>query len=1210
MYTRHPSAETGACWGDTMGGGGEQGPLVHIKQLELRGFKSFGPKKITFNLEKGLTVFTGPNGSGKSNIFDAIRFVLGDLRARSLRAAKMSEVIFDGARGTPASRSAYVKLFFDNSDRRIPLDTDVVALSRRVNRQGFSKYMLNGRAVARSQLVDILGMAGLYSSGHNMIIQGTITRLADITPEERRQVIEDFVGIAEYNAKKAEARLQLRQAETNLRIADARIGDVQYRLERLEEERNDALRYNGIQGEIRRFQATLTSHAIAENARDTSRRADELHQKLAAIEDVRARRDDLQRQRREVEAARRRFDDEIADKGGTRLHALQTRVGELMATVASVKMEISSGTISLRGLTKSRDDRVQQLAALKTEIQDAQRSLAALTVERDQVKRDFEAVAGQGTTVTQELAALRQTLGTNAEKMRAVEADLAKVERQVYHLDTQLKTNAAKQRMVASNLRSLEERRATVSVMMTDLTAHLDELQRLQTEEEARFAKTVNALQQAVDRQTALPLEIEDAEKTAQMARIAIGDVEARKALLAQLATEDAALRRIEEMGRAGAIPGVLGSLDSLVKYEAKYRKALDVAAAGWLKAIVVKDLPTALHCVESLKKMRIGRIKLIPLQEVSETAVREASTLPDVIGLAAALVHCDAQHRGAVNFVFGDTVVTSSEKTAFLAAQDGFRAVDVAGGLYEAGGGIESGYYRAPLNIAALLPTDAAVSGLTKSVQSLERLLAQRKQDLENLSHEVLALREDQAKRVDVMNTITRDLDLVSENMDRAVQTDQLLKKRTRRLSLYVDRGKALQSHLRARQATYLKTLRGLRREKKHLDGAVDPTPVATYEEEQTRLTTVVNELNRRLVKLENDVNFLETKLSTALHPEQERVKLDIQTLTRQIQRLTESVAAAQTRLSEATTQLAELEQAKDRLSESLASVTTQRQDFDRQLDALDLEWKQVNQAYDPLMKAIHALDLEVQRKNLEGEGLRKELLQLGESAPLPVDAKEVKTMAAALDLMRFELAQLGSVNQLAPTHYDEQQRNYKQLSVRRNQLESERRAILAFIDEIERKKRAVFVDAYDRVNASFALFFERLTGGGRGELRLEKPEDPFTGGLDIFVQFPGKASRLVASASGGEKSVVAVAFILAIQSLSPAAFYVFDEIDAHLDPFNAERLADLLKEQSANSQFIVITLRDVVIDRAEKLFGVYIQHGISQTVSTKMEEAISPVV
>ena len=264
---------------------------------------------------------------------------------------------------------------------------------------------------------------------------------------------------------------------------------------------------------------------------------------------------------------------------------------------------------------------------------------------------------------------------------------------------------------------------------------------------------------------------------------------------------------------------------------------------------------------------------------------------------------------------------------------------------------------------------------------------------------------------------------------------------------------------------------------------------------------------------------------MNTTLQPEHERVKLDVQTLTRQIKRLNQNVATAQSRLGEAAKQLAELEKSKERLSESLASVKGHRVDFERQLDEIDFQLKQVSQKYEPLMKSIHTLDLEVQRKNLECEGQRSELLQLGHKTPVPVDVKEVKSLEATLDLMRFEFTQLGSVNQLAPTHYDEQQRNYKQLSVRRNQLEGERRTILEFIDEIEQKKRAVFSDAYDRVNESFSHFFQRLTGGGRGWLSLEKPENPFSGGLDIFVQFPGKASRLIASASGGEKSVVAVA-------------------------------------------------------------------------------------
>ncbi len=237
---------------------------MFVKQIEMRGFKSFGPNKVLIKLDKGLTVISGPNGSGKSNIFDAIRFVLGDLSARSLRAAKMGEVIFDGIPNmSTASKVASVKIWFDNSDRRLPIDRNTVTISRRVRRTGISEYFLNRKRISRTRLINILSIADLSASGYNMIVQGTITRLADVTPEERRKVIENLVGLSEYDLKKTEARVQLRNADTNLRIASVRIGDVEGRLEKLEEERNEALRYNFIEKEIKEHKAILNADQIS-----------------------------------------------------------------------------------------------------------------------------------------------------------------------------------------------------------------------------------------------------------------------------------------------------------------------------------------------------------------------------------------------------------------------------------------------------------------------------------------------------------------------------------------------------------------------------------------------------------------------------------------------------------------------------------------------------------------------------------------------------------------------------------------------------------------------------------------------------------------------------------------------------------------------------------------------------------------------------------
>jgi chromosome segregation protein len=202
----------------------------------------------------------------------------------------------------------------------------------------------------------------------------------------------------------------------------------------------------------------------------------------------------------------------------------------------------------------------------------------------------------------------------------------------------------------------------------------------------------------------------------------------------------------------------------------------------------------------------------------------------------------------------------------------------------------------------------------------------------------------------------------------------------------------------------------------------------------------------------------------------------------------------------------------------------------------------------------------------------------------------------------MRLELEKLGSVNLLAITQYEQQVNNYKQYSIKRNQLEEEKRSILVFMEEIEQKKRDAFMKAYQEVNGNFQTFFSKITGGGNAWLQLQNEQDPFAGGIDVFVQFPGKAARLISGASGGEKSVAAVSFIFAIQGLSPAPFYIFDEIDAHLDLSNAERLADLLLEQSANTQFVVISLRDVIVNRAQRLFGVFLQDGFSSVVSYQL--------
>ena len=1180
--------------------------MVFIKRVEMRGFKSFGLRKVTVPLEKGLTVVTGPNGSGKSNIFDAVRFVLGDLSARSLRADKMSEVIYDGG-GEDSSRAAYVTIQFDNTDRRIPVDAEAVTFSRRVNIQGTSEYFLNGRQAARGQLVDMLSLAGLSSNGYNMIMQGTVTQLAEITPEDRRKFIEELVGIAEYDTKKAEARVQLQQADMNLKIASARIGDVQARLERLEEERNDALRYNFVQSELRRFQAVLTSNRICMLSDEKSKLDEVFYARMKDVESLKKERDNLQSTRDGAELERRRFDQEVADKGSARLVEIQRTIGDILSQSAACRMEIDSGKTSLSGLLRIRRDRLEQLQGIEKKLQETKGLLPRLRKEREEIKAFLEEKNSAYTNVSARLVEMKESLGTSTSRIGELEEELSKLNRLILKFDSDAKANSTRHRLVSENLDSLKERSLTFGQTLTDLQKHFDELKKIYSEEQEGIARLSGSFDNKVQRKNGLSTEVESGQTTIRLAREAVVEFEAQREVAERFLAEEASLQRIEEMLDTGALLGVYGRLEQIVTIEPKYRRALSVASTGWMQALVVEDAEIALRCVELLKKMRLSPLKFIPLKEISEAEPFEPPEIEGIVGPATSLIKVEERYLPAVNFVFGDTLVASGGKAAFLSSKAGYRAVDLDGDLYEAKGAIIAGFYRAPLELSSLVPSRKAVEILSSSVASLAKIVTKRQQDITTLEEDMNELAEDRARRTQLLISLENDLKTVEMNISRVKENSNALNRRTQSLSKYLERGAQIQEQLLKQKEEHRKHLVELIQKRRSLKAQIKPDLLGKLESDQSQLNSEVSDYSRRLTKVESEVTNLEMSLETKLRPDFEAVQTDLRTLDRQIASLEEKIGHAQKTLDESNGQLDELTKAKDALSASLGSVKDRRKEFEDALDRIDNQLRKVEREYEPISEEAHQLELKVKDTESEIRHLLDELQGLGYETPLQTTPDLIRQVEASMSLARFELERLGSVNQLAVAQYSEQQENFKQLSMRRNQLETERKAIVDFMEEIERRKKDTFMQAFNGINQHFIRLFSKLTGGGNGRLSLQNPEDPFAGGIDIFVQFPGKGSRLVAGASGGEKSLTAVGFILAIQSLSPAPFYIFDEIDAHLDPAYTEMLADLLKEQAQYSQFVVISLRDVLMERADRLLGVYIQDGASRIVTTRIAEAVA---
>ena len=1177
--------------------------MVFIKRIEMRGFKSFGDKKVSVALDRGLTIVTGPNGSGKSNIFDAVRFTLGDLSARSLRADKMSEVIFDGAQSS-SGRTAYVSIQLDNADRSIPVDTESVTIARRVNTAGESDYFLNGKQAPRNQLVDILSMAGLSSNGYNMIVQGTITRLADVTPEERRKAIEELVGIAEYDAKKADARIQLQQAETNLKIAEARLSDVQARLERLEEERNDALRHNFIQSEVKKLRALQLCHKIRLIIDEEMQLGKSLTLKLQETDSVRRQREALFAEQEQILAKRRQFDEEIADRGSSRLSEVQKIMGDTMAQMAACRMEIESGNTGLKGLVEARKQRLMQKANLEKRLSEAKENLPRLRKERDELRKLLDEKSSTYQGISSKLLEMKRSFSTLTNRISELEDQLGRFSRTVSRLDANMKSNDTRRQLTEDNLRSLQERAKSYNDTLNNLHNNIGQLRALYDESKNTASEMANILDRNSKKKEKLSTEVSDSQTTVRLARDAVVEFEAQRSVAEKFLSEEAALQRIDEMVQEGALLGVHGRLENLVTMEPKYKRALDVASAGWLKALVVENVTIALRCIETLKTMRLSPLKLIPLSDLEEVEETEPPKLDGVAGKASSFVHCKPEYKPAVRFIFGDTVITSSEKAAFISSRSGQRAVDVKGDLYETNGGIIAGFYRAPIELSSLVPSRRALNGLSQSVTALERIMEKRGKEIAELEADQTRFAEEKARHEQLLSSAEDNIKSTQRNVEQITENEKTLRSRVTRLQEELARGETAQAKLRVELEEQRANLMKVAQERRSLRQQNKPENLERNEVEHAQLNNEVNDLQRKFTRVEADLKNLEDAIVTRLQPDYEAAMASIRSIDGQISSFETRVSKAAESLKDFDRQLIEFNKTKDKLSESLSSIKERHREFEMELDRINAQLRKIQQAYEPLNNEAHRLELEAQSKRSEDSHLREELRNLGYQQLMEVSATEASQSEDATNEVQAELTSLGSVNQLAISQYGEQQEKYKQLSVRRNQLELEKKAIVGFMEEIEQKKRSTFMQAFNSINQSFAKFFSRLTDGGEASLRLQNMEDPFAGGIDIFVQFPKKGARLIASASGGEKSVTAVSFIFAIQSLSPAPFYIFDEIDAHLDPYNTERLADVLKEQAAYSQLIVITLRDVVMDRGDRLFGVYIQDGASRVISTKLAE------
>ena len=1179
--------------------------MVHIRRLNVRNFKMFSGD-ATLNFQPGFNIITGPNGSGKSNIIDAIQFVLGELSTKRMRVADLSGLIFDpGSEQTQnQSQYAHVTLYLDNADRGLPQDRNTVSVGRRIDRQGKSVYFVNRKRSSRRQVVDILEMAGIASGGYNIVLQGTATRLSDLTPNERMNALESLVGITEYDEKKATAKARLNEAERKIEVASARIEEIKKQVNELEKQRNNAIRFNLIEKEERKLMALGLSFQLDQLNEKLESINSQIKEREAEITSIEEERQSYREERLNAQNRLDEYNREASEKGNTRLPLLNSELVGKRTLKDSLESRIREINQRKTQLFTSIEEKNREIEDSNSGIESRKQALQELETFEKDLREELDTKQTDLIEQEDKVVKARETAELNQIKLENLTESLVPMQESLSGIDTEINRHTISSDNLKSKIDELLGRRESFVERREALEDKLKEYDAFKESESKKLEDLIQTLESQVDRQKSIRSTIENANQLAKDAETTITEFTAKRDLWDRFVTEEKALERIMEIGEAGAMDGYHGPLRGLIKIDLPLQRAADSSSNGWINAVVVDDFETAKESVLRLQKTKIGMTRFIPLNQL-----RKSENMPEfkdklVIGAIPELIRYDEMYTSAVHLLWGDTYIVEDENAAEIVTSKGYRAVTKSGSVFEPEGGIIGGYYRRPPDYSKLIPTQDSIKNLSGTIRTLRSRLGSRMKELRSTGIDLRKFAsfmddsQDRIKRIDDDKNSTQDsiirLDRTLATLDENVENAKNELDNEKRLNIILNDRKVLITQ----RIQDVKDEIALLKEFKLSD-------VTDLEIQKNYLTHAITELNNKMNELENDrtiqTSFVERILVLKIK-EAEEVKIqaqnDVETLeneeneiNQEIKVISVDVEELQTILNDVTSEVEATTKILEQHQRTLRQITNRIEQSERRRSEAE--------------RRRDRLILESERIIFQSEQRLEELARIGYPDQLDVSGEDFEQVNQRLTRIRSEKRGLGGINQLAIQNYHIQMQEYKQRSTRINGMEEEKQSILKFIEEVEREKTEHFMVAYNQICENFSTIFTKLTGGGDGLLELQKPEDPFTGGVDLYIQFPGKPMRLASGASGGERSVAAIAYLLAIQRFLKAPFYLFDEIDAHLDDVNTNRLSEVLRENAADSQFLMVSLKDVMVHNADRVYGVFAQNGRSRVLALPMREA-----
>ncbi len=1168
---------------------------MYLKAVVINGFKSFG-EKVYIDFNRGITSIVGPNGSGKSNILDAVLWVLGEQSYKNIRAKESQDVIFSGGKEKKAATRAEVSLIIDNSDRYLDLDNDLVKITRRIHITGENEYLINDSKSRLKEIGTLFLDTGIGKTAYSVIGQGKVERIINSSPKEIKNIIEEAAGIKKLQANRLEAQKNLGNIEINLDKVEFILNETRENKNKIEKQAELAQKYIDLKDEklalakgiyITELEQKEKSLVENEDIRVKSQEECSILQEkfdktLNRLTTIDLEKEEVKKQKILIDSRNKELKDVISNK-----EKEQAVTRERLDNFKKDKLLKEEYSLHLESKIEKKLEEINTLTAKKDELSKNILEMEAANKEFERKINDLEAIKVEKTDLIESRnkkirdLELEKQLSSNEieNNERKLKSSLDEVESLKKELDETTKkeiANNEEKDLLSSQIEAKQEELTKTEERNEFLVNQLSEI-----------SKTINKLSQDIR-------EYEYQEKTSS------GKLEA---LVRMEENNEGFFKSVKEVLNSG-ISGIDGVLISLIKFDDKLAKAIEAAVSGNLQDIIVEDKEVAKKCIAFLTERKLGRASFLALDTIKVSRREFKGNIPGVLGLAADLISAEDKYKKVVDFVFGGLLIVENIDVATDILNKNLFAgniVTISGELVSSRGRITGGENQKS-SINQIFERKKEIKILEEKVTNLKSKIVEESKRREDLSIR-LENYENEIDKIDSLeDSIRKKIELLKKDFENLSEKSERISKELRSIKFNIDDAEKYKTSYQDRINSSVSNIEEI---EKHINSLRKDLEADELTLKET--LTNIDELNKQfsdtriiflnnknsIEQFERDIISKENENSD-LKDEKEKNSNVVMELSQNIEELEENEEQLQKEIEEHIKIYNSENRDIEVLNERENNLSNEERELSKDKSKLETDLLHSNDRLEKITEVIEKIKTDI-------ENINEKLTELTDVTAKTVEVEKLKSSKDYLRSLENKINNFGDVNLLAINEFKELKEKYDYLARERDDVVKSRKQVMDLIQEIDERIHEDFHTTYENINENFNKMCEETIRNTEGRLNIINPEDFDNCGIEIFVKFKNKKKQPLSLLSGGEKSMVAIAFIMAIFMYKPSPFTFLDEIEAALDEKNTKNLLGKLRDFTDKSQFILITHNKETMKESDSIFGVTMNKeiGISKIVS-----------